>query len=352
MTQLLVLNALPLAPGAGGVSTYIREMLAALPAAWPQRRPLIAAAVQRSAAGQVPGGIEALVFPDEAGWRRALRSARGFGPADLVHGLDADLPLRPGAPAVATVHDLGVWDVPWAFPAAKARAERVIVASSLRRAAAVVAVSAFTAERLEARLGIEAVVVHEAPAPDLGPPTLAQVEELRGRYRIPERCVLHVGNLEPRKDIGTIAAACRRLGVELLLTGEQLWGSRSDLAGARWLGTVPRSDLAALYGAATVVVYASVYEGFGLPPIEAMACGAAVVSTPVPSVVEVAGAGLGAETFPAGDVDALTAILGELLADSDRRDALSAEGRRRAASLSWDRTAAGTVAVYRSLGLG
>ncbi len=353
MAQRLVLNALPLLPGAGGVATYIRELLSSLPGAWtPDRRPTIVAAVQRSAAGEVPEGVEALVFPDAAGWRRALRSARGFGPADLVHGLDADLPLRRGAPSVATVHDLGVWDVPWAFPVAKARAERAVVAASLRRADAVVAVSAFTAERVRARLGLDAVVVHEAPAPDLAPPSEVQVEEVRRRYRLSERCVLHVGNVEPRKDIATIVAACRRIGADLVVTGERLWGSRVDSSGARWLGTVPRGDLAALYGAAGVVVYASVYEGFGLPPVEAMACGAAVVSTPVPSVLEVAGRGRGVETFPAGDVGALARVLRGLLADPDRRAALAAEGMRRVGVLSWDRCAAETSVVYRSVGFG
>ena len=90
------------------------------------------------------------------------------------------------------------------------------------------------------------------------------------------------------------------------------------------IGHVPTSDLPPLYGAATLVGYASRYEGFGLPPVEAMACGAAVVSTPVPSVVEVAGDGVA--TFRPGDVEGLTGTVADLLADASRRSELARQG--------------------------
>ncbi len=101
-----------------------------------------------------------------------------------------------------------------------------------------------------------------------------------------------------------------------MLTGHSLWGSVAP-AGTVEIGHVPRGDLPALYGAATLVGYASRYEGFGLRPVEAMACGAAVVSTPVPAVVEVVGDG--AETFRPGDVGGLTETLRALVDDQRRR---------------------------------
>ncbi len=132
------------------------------------------------------------------------------------------------------------------------------------------------------------------------------------------------------------------------MTGHGLWGTRAP-TGVLAIGHVPDADLPALYGAATLVGYASRYEGFGLPPVEAMACGAAVVSTPVPSVDEVVGPG--AATFRPGDVEGLTGTLRDLLADDDRRAELALRGADLVRSLSWRRTALATAGVYRSLGV-
>ena len=218
----------------------------------------------------------------------------------------------------------------------------------MRRADAVIAVSEFTAERVRAICGRDAVVVHEAPGSTMTPARTADVDRVRSRYGLPERFVLHVGNIEPRKDLGTLAGACRKVGIPLVLTGHSLWGATSP-AGVTEVGHVPTTDLPALYGAATLVGYASTYEGFGLPPVEAMACGAAVVSTPVPAVAE--SVGDGAATFAPGDVDGLARTLRELLADDAMRSELAARGAAAVRSLSWNRTARATAEVYRTLGL-
>ncbi len=341
----LVYNALPLESGGGGVSTYIRELLVQLGADLDAQ---LLAVVRPPGVDELPPEVTAVLRRESHGVRRALDGLVGFGPADLTHGLDVDLPLRRPGATVATVHDLAVFDVPWAFPRLRAVGERALVASSLRRADALIAVSAFTAERVRQRSGREATVVHSAPARTMAPPSTGEVARVRQRYCLPERFVLHVGNIEPRKDLVTLADACRVVEVPLVVTGQGLWGNRAP-SGVLPVGSVPTADLPALYGAATLVGYASRYEGFGLPPIEAMACGAPVVSTPVPSVTEVARDG--AAVFHAGDVDGLVALLRELLADGARRRELAARGATAVASLSWQRTAAATADVYRSVGL-
>ena len=341
----IVYNALPLDARGGGVSTYIRELLAALV---PVADAELVAAVRPAGRDELPAGVVPLVLAESHGVRRVVAGARGFGPADLVHGLDVDLPLRSGGLRVATVHDMAIFDVPWAFPRYRVLGERVIARAALRRADVVIAVSAFTADRVRALCGRAAVVVHEAPGSDMVPAGEDDVARVRRAYDLPERFVLHVGNIEPRKDLPTLADACRRVGVPLVLTGHSLWASSAPGSVVR-IGHVPTGDLPALYGAATLVGYASRYEGFGLPPVEAMSCGAAVVSTPVPAVDEVVGEG--AATFAPGDVDGLAATLQALLEDDARRQALADRGRLAVAALTWDRTARDTADVYRSVGL-
>jgi glycosyltransferase involved in cell wall biosynthesis len=298
----------------------------------------LVAAVLPAGRPELPPGVTAVV----------KRASGGLGRADLFHGLDVDLPLRPSGPMVSTVHDMAVFDVPWAFPRHRVMGEQALVRHALRRADVIVAVSAFTAERVRVLVGRDAVVVHSAPSSGMGPAPDQEVERIRGKYHLPERFVLHVGNIEPRKDIATLAAACRSVSIPLVLTGHRLWG-HGPPAGALEIGHVPTADLPGLYGAATLVGYASRYEGFGLPPVEAMACRAPVVTTPVPAVVEVVGDG--AATFRPGDVEGLTAILRDLLGDGSHRADLAERGAARAATLSWAGTAHGTAEAYRSVGL-
>ncbi len=327
------------------MQTYARELLRALPRATDAT---LVAVVQAHALEELPPAVVPQVRPVCRGVRRLVENLRPAGPADLVHGLDVEVPLRPGAPTVSTVHDLSLFDDPGAFRLAKRLGKPWSVAHSIRQADALIAVSAFTAERLRARFGRDSTVVHEAPGPGFVPPPASAVDEVVRRYALPGEFVLHVGNLEPRKEVPTLALACRSAGVRLVLAGGAI-ATVDAPADAQCIGQVAQSDLPALYAAASVVAYVSRYEGFALPPVEAMACGATVVATRVGALPEVAGDGI--DFVPIGDAEAQAAVLRELVHDAARRDERRLAALAAARALTWDAAAEGTVAVYRTLGV-
>jgi glycosyltransferase involved in cell wall biosynthesis len=326
---------------------YARELLHAL------KRSMRAdwlAAVLPEGVDDLPHGVEPCVRPGAKGLRRMWADARPLKGVDLVHGLDVAVPLRSGASTVvATVHDLAVFDVPWSFSRRFASAKRVVTAHAMRAADGLVAVSVFTAERIWERFGREASVVPLAPAPDLTVAGADEVEAVCQRYGLPECFVLYVGRVEPRKDVETLARACHRAGAPLVVAGRLPSPGRGLCIGTIHLGYVPRGDLAALYGAATVVGYPSLYEGFGLPPIEALACGTPVVAYRIPPLVELLAAG--AVLVPPGDVDRLADALRLALVDREWRAQLVVDGARLARSRTWGDVASDTVAVYRQLGV-
>jgi len=306
------------------------------------------AVVQSDAVGSLPAGVTAREHPPSAGVRRALAGLRPVGHVELVHGLDVDVPLRPGAPTVVTVHDLSVYDIPWAFPRRRALGEQLLIRRAVHLADEILAVSAFTAERIEARFGRTATVTELAAADHCRPADAAAIERVRRRYQLPPTCVLYLGAVEPRKDLGQLADVCRAIGVPLVLGGPLL-APQARPEGVTHLGYVDGEDLPALYGAVTVVAYPSRYEGFGLPPIEAMASGAAVVATTVGALPDVAAGG--AELVPPGDADALRSAITALIRDPERRPELARAAGEVAGRLSWDRTAAATIAAYERLGV-
>lgn len=256
--------------------------------------------------------------------------------ADVLHCTTYRGPIRTKTPLVVTVHDIAVFRHPEAFPRWTRTYSRTIVPRVLRAAARILAVSEFTAAELEEVLGVPRERIDVTPnAVDGGfSPNGPRAE---GDY------VLAVGTLEPRKNLARTIEAAARLGVELRVVGARGWGG-VDTRGAHvhWLGETSDDELARQYRGALCVAYPSLYEGFGIPVLEAMACGAPVVTSAGGATEEVAGGA--AVLVDPRDVTAIAAGIEEAIA---RRDELRPLGVERARAYSWDATARLTVDAYR-----
>ncbi len=283
----------------------------------------------------------------------------------LLHVQYTAPPVCP-VPIVVAIHDLSFIDIPADLPAAMVWRMRATVALSIRRAAIVLAVSEFTRRRIieHYRLDPDRVVVTPNGVATYWRPLDAGERNARlataGLNDLPERFVLAFGTRHTRKNIDRLVrsvAAVRASGdpdVELVLAGPSGTGSgaiRAEVARLRaesWVrvaGYVPDEALVALVGTATAVAYPSRYEGFGLPVLEAMACGAVVVAADRTSIPEVAGQAA-ILVDPESD-DALADGLLTALTDSDLRACLADAGPRLAATYDWDRCATATVEGYR-----
>jgi glycosyltransferase involved in cell wall biosynthesis len=285
------------------------------------------------------------------------------GPLDIFHAPDFVLPPVRHARRIVTVHDLAFLLYPECADARLRSYLMSVVPRSVRRADFVVADSANTQNDVICLLGADparTAVVPGGVETRFRPAAPEAIAELRARLGLHAPFVLSIGMIEPRKNWqGLIRAysqarARYRLPHQLVLAGPRgwLWESifeererspfRNDII---FLGFVADADLPTLYSAAAVFAFPSFYEGFGLPPLEAMACGTPVVVSDAASLPEVVGdAGL---TVPAEDTDSLAEALARVLLDDALHAQLAAAGRARAAQFTWERAAARQLEVYR-----
>jgi glycosyltransferase involved in cell wall biosynthesis len=308
-------------------------------------------------------------FPLRIGWMQlvASRVLRDLRP-DVAHFTNGMIPPAAPNPTVVTIHDMSLQLHPRCHPLRRLVINRPLLAVAMRTASGIVTVSHSARRDLLRLHGIDAdrvSVVHEAAAPRFQPISdRARLDEARRRYGLPARFVLYVGTIEPRKNLPRLMqafAAARAQGMphELVCAGPYGWSSR-DLTGVvqrlgirrvvHFTGYVAGEDLPALYNLGEMFAFPSVYEGFGLPVVEAMACGTPVITSNTSSLDEIAAGA--AETVDPYDVDALTAALVRLARDAAWRQELSERGLARAQRFSWTRTACQMLAVYqRAAGL-
>ena len=368
-----------------GVSSYCRNLLTAFAAqtgghellaflndrnfSCPQGRPGLNLRYTRwPAAAPLPRVIwEQTVLPLAA---RAVQ-------ADLVHGLVNTLPLATNAPGVVTVHDLSFLRLPESFPRLKRLYLAGLSRASVRKARRVIAVSRQTAADVRAQFGVDSrrvEVVYNGVGAQFRPLPAAEVSDFRQRMGLPSRFLLYVGTLEPRKNLPHLlrayadwqANSVTGRDVALVLAGAKGWhyqeifdlvaelglterGSRAPSEQGRTVhfpGFVPEQDLCLWYNAAGAFVYPSLFEGFGLPVLEAMASGTPVICSDAPSLQEVAADA--ALIVPAQDQPALQDAFERLFTEQSLAAQLRHRGIRQAGRFSWERAAAETIDVYEA----
>jgi glycosyltransferase involved in cell wall biosynthesis len=286
-------------------------------------------------------------------------------PVDVLHVQFTAPPLSP-CPVVVSIHDLSFEHLPQTFKWRSRKQLRITVRRSARQAAQVIALSEHARRDLIATYGLPPEKVNVVPlaAPaHFGPVTdEEEIQRVRQTYAIKGDYILSVGAIQPRKNLSRLVAAYARLrGVgprgklpQLVLVGKCAWLYDDTLRTIKELevsdaviltGYVPESDLPALYSGALCFVYPSYFEGFGLPPLEAMKCGAPVIvgnQTSLPEVVGDAGV-----LFDPFDVDDIAAKVDNVIGDSDLRARLRVKGLNRAKLFDWRETARQTLAIYK-----
>jgi len=290
--------------------------------------------VQRLSYG---GAGKASTIARDAWWYPVALPRRARA-VDVLHCPSFRGPLRSRTPLVVTVHDLAVLRHPDVFNRWTRTYSRVLVPQVVRAAQRLIAVSEFTKRELIDVLGAAEERIRVVPNA-VGEPFVPDGPGAEGEY------VLAVGTLEPRKNLPRLAEAARRAGHELRVVGARGWGD-VDVSGegVRFLGFVSDDELARLYRGALCVAYISLYEGFGIPVLEALACGAAVATSAGSPMEEVAGGA--AVLVDPRDTESVAAGITEAIA---RRDELRPLGPARARHYTWDASAQATADVYREL---
>ncbi len=278
------------------------------------------------------------------------------------------IPLAALCPTVLTIHDLGFIRFPERYKPAKRRYLHLMTALSARRAAHIITPSQSVRQEVIDLLGIQPgkiTAIAEGVAPAFKPLPPAEVERWRVANAIPDRFALYLGTLEPRKNLPLLIKAFAKwqqmrlkqaAGVKLVLGGAKGWLYEDifrlvqDLGlqdSTLFPGYIKEEDLPLWYNSARCFVYPSVYEGFGLPPLEAMACSCPVItsnSSSLPEVVGQAGLMVGPD-----DETGLVAALDRLFMNEVERDRLGQAGRERAGEFSWRKAALATLEVYQQV---
>jgi glycosyltransferase involved in cell wall biosynthesis len=318
-----------------------------------------------------------VVVPRSSIWRSVrpgaplLRLAAGFRIAsrrdalDVFHG-QYFAPFLGKTPMIVTIHDLAYLDLWHLYSLRFVTLMRAGVAATVRRVRAIITDTEHSRRRIVEHYQLpprRVVTVPIAVGREFRPQSDDELRRVRQRYALAEPYFLYVGRLDPRKNISGLIAAYRKLGVstkpQLVIAGptapafrmpDLLAGDSTLRRSVLFLGAVPDVDLPALYAGAVALVYPSFYEGFGLPPLEAMSCGTPVITSNVTSLPEVVGdAGI---LIDPSSVDEIADAMRSLADDAQLRRSLINAGLARAAQFSWERVGRSLESIYERVAVG
>lgn len=357
----------------GGNETYGRGLLAGLAEiGWAKncRVYLTQAGLAEAGARLKEQGFETAVVSAEAAVRLlwSLPQEVLKRPVDILHA-QYHLPAFSSVKGVITVHDVSFMRYPDFFTRREYLKMRTLLPISLKRAAKIITVSECSKKEIIQFFGVlpeKIRVIYYGGGEEFRPADYSpEAAAVKTRYHLPERFILCVSNLQPRKNLSRLIKAYVNLRKnqpevkhKLVIVGEKAWRYSDIFASLKesglpdeiiLTGYIPNQNLPALYSAADLFVYPSIFEGFGLPALEAMACGCPVITSNASSLPEVVGdAGIMVDPY---DIEELAKMMYEVLNNEELRKKMKRKGLERAKLFSWEKCATETVKVYEEIGL-
>ena len=350
----IALDGMPLASQLTGVGHYTFELAASLARVAPNDEFTLVS----------PESLKPSAF-NRRWWSVGLPLYLSRSSFDLFHGTNYEIPFWSRRPSVVTIHDLSLFLHPEAHQQRLVRRARWRLPWTAKLAARIITPSNSVKGEVCELLKVspdKVVVTPEAPRSTFKRREGAQVTELRRRLGIDEDFILFVGTVEPRKNLHRLVEAFDQvlrttsLSPQLVIAGGQGWLMDDFYAVIQQkkledriclTGYLQDEELAALYSSCKAFVYPSLYEGFGLPPLEAMACGAPVITSRIPAISETVGTA--ARLVDPRDVNDLTRALAELLSDETMRRHFAEAGAEHVKKFTWEQTALKTLEVYRQI---
>lgn len=263
------------------------------------------------------------------------------GSVDLIHFSDWSEPYT-RVPSITTVHDLVFHKYPTTVDPLIRSTQAKRLARLVNDRTHILADSQSTKNDLMEIYHLPAAritVIYPGISPDYQPQSKKEIERVKIKYHLPEKFIFSLGTQEPRKNLAKLVEATRDLELPLILAGKYGWGEQT-----RSIGFIEDADLPAVYSAATVFAYPSLYEGFGFPVLEAMACGTPVVTSNVSSLPEVAG-----EAAILVDPASVDSIKAGIIKALKNREKLITAGFLQAKQFTWEKTAKQTLEVYEKI---